>query len=111
MTGDVHAASRVPSWPELSGLLAAAYRVAVAGTIRVTSPGAEPRTIKLWHRSVDERRFADADGEPLYISDERAHWIFDQPGEPPSYEVVPVGGPSLRHITRSPRSATTSSVA
>lgn len=94
MTGDVHAALRVPSWPELSGLMAAAFRVAVAGTIRVSSPGAEPRTIKLWYRSVDERRFADADGEPLYISDERAHWIFDQPGEPPSYEVVPVGGPS-----------------
>lgn len=94
MTGDVHADLRVPSWPELSGLMAAAFQVPVAGTIRVTSPEAEPLTIKLWHRSVDERRVADADGEPLYISDERAHWIFDRPGEPPSYELIPVGGPS-----------------
>ncbi len=93
MTGDV----RVPGWPELSGLMAAAYRVAVAGTVRVTGPGAAPRTIKLWQRSADERRFSDTDGEPLYISDGRAHWIFDRPGEPPSYEIVHAGPSSTHH--------------
>ncbi|MBB5858079.1 hypothetical protein ACFQ05_20910 [Amycolatopsis umgeniensis] len=97
MTEDVHADLSVPSWPELSGLMAAAFRVAVAGTVRVTGSGAAPRTIKLWHRSADERRFAEVDGEPLYISDVRAQWIFDRPGEPPSYEVVHSGGPSSTH--------------
>ncbi|MFK0245769.1 hypothetical protein ACIQUM_13795 [Amycolatopsis azurea] len=97
MTGDVHADLRVPSWPELSGLMAAAHLVAVAGTVRVTGSGAVPRTIELWHRSAEERRFADAGGEPLYISEVGAHWIFDRPGEPPSYEIVHTGGPSSTH--------------
>lgn len=88
MIEDFHNDLRALSWPELSGLMAAAHRMALSGTMRVTVGETEPQLTHVLHRSPDHIRLTRPTSDPLYIANEHGHWTFDRPGEPPKFELT-----------------------